>query len=372
METTTLLRKATRQQAKLRVGLSGPSGGGKTYSGLLIAKGLASDMSKVAVIDTENGSADLYTQLGDYNVLPLKAPYTPERYIAAINECVKAGMEVIMIDSTSHEWDGKGGCLEINELLGQTKFKGNNWAAWSETTPRHQKFIEAITTCPCHVITTARSKTDTIQTEDKKIKKVGLKEIQREGFEYELTLNFNIDRDRHLAIASKDRTGMFIDLDPFLISEETGKQLLQWANSGVAPLPVADIPADKVPAPERPAVATTTTTPPKPPKQQVPTKQKIAVLLKNLLGADVATYPPEFIKARVKMWTDLELVEENYEEIFSRLEVVYKEQGPAKTPVVAEAVAETAKIDQGDGPEGETTETTKPKRTRAPRKKSTA
>ena len=127
--TSTLLRKATRQKAKLRIGVSGPSGSGKTYSALLMAKGLASDMSKVAVIDTENGSADLYSQLGDYNVLPLVAPYTPERYIQAINECTRAGMEVLIIDSTSHEWDGKGGCLETNELLGQTKFKGNNWAA---------------------------------------------------------------------------------------------------------------------------------------------------------------------------------------------------------------------------------------------------
>ena len=229
------LRKATRQQSKLRVGFSGPSGSGKTYGAIVVGQVLASSPDKVAIIDTENGSADLYSHLGDFNVLPLQAPYTPERYIEAINACVKAGMEVIILDSVTHEWDGKGGLLESNELLGQTKFKGNNWAAWSVTTPRHQKFIEAITTAPVHILTTARSKTDTIQTEDKKIKKVGLKEIQREGFEYELTLNFTLDRDGHYATASKDRTGLFIDRDPFVINKQIGVELKHWAETGIDP-----------------------------------------------------------------------------------------------------------------------------------------
>lgn len=230
------LRKATRQKTKIRIGLSGPSGSGKTYSALLLASGMA-PWDKIALIDTENGSGDLYSHLGGYSVLPLAAPFSPERYIQAIEECQKAGMEVIIIDSVSHEWDGKGGCLESNDLLGQTKFKGNNWAAWSVTTPRHQRFIESIVMAKCHIITTARSKTDTIQTEDKKIKKVGLKEIQREGFEFELTLNFTLDRDGHYATASKDRTGMFINADPLQISQETGAKILEWAALGIEPLP---------------------------------------------------------------------------------------------------------------------------------------
>ena len=212
--------------------MSGPSGAGKTYSALLVAKGIAGDWSKIAVIDTENGSGELYSDLGEYNIITLDAPYSPERYIEAIKAAEDAGMEVIIIDSVTHEWDGKGGCLEINENLASAKFKGNTWAAWSETTPRHRKFLEAILTSPAHIITTARAKTDTIQTEDKKIKKVGLKEIQREGYEYELTLNFTIDRENHLAIASKDRTKLFIDRDPFLITEETGKELRAWNEGG--------------------------------------------------------------------------------------------------------------------------------------------
>jgi len=226
------LRKAERRQAKLRIGLSAPSGAGKTYSALLIAYGITGDWGKVALIDTESGSGELYAHLGDYNTMRLDAPYSPERYIEAIQACEDAGVEVIIIDSTSHEWEGKGGCLQINENIAQSKFRGNTWSAWSETTPRHQKFLDAIVQSKCHVITATRNKIDTVMTEDKKVKKVGTKEIQREGFEYELTVNFNIDRDTHKVIASKDRTELFEGLDPFIITTDTGKKLIDWAMSG--------------------------------------------------------------------------------------------------------------------------------------------
>lgn len=228
------IQKAQRQKAKLRVGLSGPSGAGKTYSALLLAAGLTGDWAKVCLIDTENGSGSLYSDLGPYNVITLVAPFSPERYIEAIKAAEDAGMEAIVVDSVSHEWDGKGGSLEINEMLAQAKYRGNTWAAWSETTPRHQKFIEAIVQSPAHIITTVRNKVETMQTEDKKVKKVGTKEIQREGFEYELTVNFNVDRENHLVIASKDRTGLFIHRDPFVITEGTGEELRAWNEMGVS------------------------------------------------------------------------------------------------------------------------------------------
>tara|TARA_R110002050_G_C8929925_1_gene511949 strand:+ start:2214 stop:2612 length:399 start_codon:yes stop_codon:yes gene_type:complete len=108
------LRKAERKQAKIKMGLQGPSGSGKTMSALLIAFGMTGDWSKVVVIDTENHSADLYAHLGNYQVLPLSQPFEPERYIEAIVACENAGMEVIVIDSISHEWEGKGGILDIH------------------------------------------------------------------------------------------------------------------------------------------------------------------------------------------------------------------------------------------------------------------
>jgi hypothetical protein len=243
---TFVIQKAQRQKSKLRIGFSGPSGSGKTYSALLAGYGLAGDWSKVCLIDTENGSGSLYSNLGDYNVITITAPFSPERYIEALKAAQDAGMEVVIIDSVSHEWEGKGGCLEINELLGQAKYRGNSWAAWSETTPRHQRFIEAIVQAPFHVITTVRNKIDTIQTDDKKVKKVGTKEIQREGFEYELTVNFNIDRENHLVTASKDRTGLFIHRDPFTITVETGEELRAWNDSGMeAPKPAIDVTREK-------------------------------------------------------------------------------------------------------------------------------
>jgi len=237
------LRKATREQVKLRLNLSSPSGGGKTYSALLMAHGLVGNWDKIAVIDTENGSASLYSHLGDFNVLDLKPPFTPEKYTAAIKECVDAKMECVIIDSSTHEWT----CLlEQNEQLAQAKYRGNTWAAWGETTPRHDRFIDSVLHCNAHVITCTRSKTETVMGEDKKVKKVGIKDIQREGWEYELTVSLNIDRDTHKAIPSKDRTNLFENTQPFVITEDTGKLIADWCAQGVAPVP--DAPAAPDPA----------------------------------------------------------------------------------------------------------------------------
>ncbi|MBL7721158.1 MAG: AAA family ATPase, partial [Chitinophagaceae bacterium] len=194
-----------------------------------------------AVIDTENGSASLYEHLGDFQAVDLQAPYTPERYIEAIDLCVKAGMECIIIDSSTHEWSGQGGCIEINEKLAQSKYKGNTWSAWSQTTPRHDAFVQKVLQCPVHVITCTRSKMETVMTDDKKVKKLGMKDIQREGWEYELTVSLNLDRDTHTATASKDRTELFDKLDPFVITEATGKMIADWCDKGITVDPVQDI-----------------------------------------------------------------------------------------------------------------------------------
>jgi len=229
------LRKATRQKAKIRLGLSAVSGGGKTYSAILIAKGLAKgDLSKVALIDTENGSGDLYSNLGDYNVFTLEAPYTPERYIKAIKECEEAGMEVIIIDSITHEWNGEGGILQIHGAM-----TGNSFTNWAVLTPRHEKFKQSILMSKCHVITTVRRKQDYVMELNDKGKqapvKVGLKEETREGFEYELTVNIELDQ-KHNATSTKDRTGLFQDQPSFIPSEETGKLILDWCENVVEPV----------------------------------------------------------------------------------------------------------------------------------------
>jgi hypothetical protein len=226
------LQKAERNQVKLRLGLSGASGFGKSYSALLLAYGITNDWTKIAIIDTENNSASLYSHLGDFNVLSLNEPYAPERYIQAIEVCEKEEIEVIIIDSITHEWNGKGGCLELHEQL------GGRFQDWAKISPRHQSFIDKILNSNCHVITTVRRKTDYSLDKDgngkTKVMKLGTKEITRDGFEYELTVNFELINDNHLVTASKDRTGLFSGKPEFVINSSTGRKLIEWCNLGIS------------------------------------------------------------------------------------------------------------------------------------------
>lgn len=224
-----MFKKAERKQAKLRLALAGPSGAGKTYSALLIAKGLG---GKIAVLDTEKGSASLYSDLVDFDVVDLTAPFTPERYIEVITAAEAAGYDTLIIDSYSHEWTGPGGCLEDNERLAHSKFKGNTWAAWNETTPRHRKLTNKILGSSLHIICTMRSKTETVQGEGKKIIKLGMKSEQRDGTDYEFTVVLDVSHESHEAVASKDRTRLFGGYE--VITEETGRKLIAWLNGGTS------------------------------------------------------------------------------------------------------------------------------------------
>lgn len=240
------LKKAARTKVFLKLNVSGASGSGKTMSALLMALGLVGSWDKIAVIDSENGSASLYDHLGAFQVLDLAPPFSPERYIECIDICLKAGIECIIIDSSTHEWNGAGGCCEINENLAQSKFRGNTWSAWSITTPRHDAFVNKVLQSRCHVITCTRSKMETVMGDDKKVRKVGMKDMQRDGWEYDLTVSLNIDRETHKATPSKDRTRIFEGKDPFVITEETGKMIKAWCDAGV-PLPPEVKPAPVVP-----------------------------------------------------------------------------------------------------------------------------
>jgi len=202
---------------------------------------------KIACIDTEKGSASLYEHIVDFDVLELSAPFTPERYISAIYAAEKAGYDVLIIDSASHEWSGSGGMLEINEEVARAKFRGNTWSAWSDTTPRHRAFLDAMLQSSMHIICTGRSKTETAQTENagkKSVVKLGMKTEQRDGFEYEFTVVLDIIHDGHFAVASKDRTGLFTG-ETKKITEETGQLLLAWLDRGEEPAKVEYITADQ-------------------------------------------------------------------------------------------------------------------------------
>ena len=234
-------KKAARKQAKLRLAISGPSGSGKTWGALKIAQGLG---GRVAVIDTERGSASLYSDLTQFDTLELNPPFSPERYVQALRAAEKAGYETVIIDSISHEWNGAGGCLEINDIVAQTKFKGNTWSAWSVTTPRHRAFIDAILQSPLHVIATMRSKTETVQ-DGGRVKKLGMKADTRDGTEYEFTIQLETMHESHLAVASKDRTGLFAE--PHVITAETGQRLKAWLSSGAPEEPQTEIFTSELP-----------------------------------------------------------------------------------------------------------------------------
>ncbi len=219
-------RKSNRKQAKIKLGIAGPSGSGKTYSSLLLAKGMTEDWNQIAVIDTENGSSDLYAHLGAYNVITLTPPYSPERYIQAIELAESKGIKVLIIDSLSHCWEY---LLEQHSAMA-----GNSFTNWSKITPRQNALIQKILSADLHIVATLRTKQDYVlnQKNGKYVpEKVGLKVVQRDGVDYEFTIVFDIDI-KHYITASKDRTGLFVDKPPFVIDNATGEQILAWCNSG--------------------------------------------------------------------------------------------------------------------------------------------
>lgn len=228
-----MFRKAERKQVKLKIGLSAPSGAGKTYSALLIAYGICGDWEKVAVIDTENRSAELYSDLGGYSVCPIVPPFTPQKYIQAIHEAVAAGFEVLIIDSLSHAWSGEGGLLEMKDKAASNSKSGNSFTAWRDISPEHNRLVNAILQSNIDVIVTTRAKSDYVVSNDNgktTVKKVGLAPVFREGLEYELTTFFDLSQD-HTATASKDRTKLFDGID-FVPTVETGKSLAAWRDGG--------------------------------------------------------------------------------------------------------------------------------------------
>lgn len=239
-------KKASRSQVKIRMSLASPTGFGKTVSALMIAYGITGDWSKIGLIDTENKSASLYANhklpngfiIGEFETSQLEPPYTPEKYMAAIKDGEDAGFEVIIIDSVTHVWQGQGGLLEYNDSLGGNKFQN-----WAKTTPRYQKWLDSILQSKCHIITTNRKKQAYALVDEggkKKVEKQGMEDQIRDGYDYEMTLAFELINDAHLAKASKDRTSLFMNVPEFIITPDTGKRIKQWCDLGEAPAPVVD------------------------------------------------------------------------------------------------------------------------------------
>lgn len=195
-------QKATKKQAKLRLALIGPAGSGKTYTALTVATHLVPG-GRIAVIDTERGSASKYADLFSFDVEELTS-YHPRTYIEAMAEAQAAGYDVLIIDSLSHAWMGKDGALELVDRAAKRNPAGNSFAAWREVTPLHNQLVDAMLAAKLHIIVTLRSKMEYIQEKDDKgktvIRKVGLQPVQRDGLEYEFDVVGDLDQDNTLVV----------------------------------------------------------------------------------------------------------------------------------------------------------------------------
>lgn len=245
-----VLKKAQRKKVKLKIGMAAPAGGGKTASSLILAYGLLkgehpnwSDeeiWEKIAIVDTENGSGELYantkigtTTIGMYNAISLDPPYDAQKYIEAIEACKEAGMEVCIVDSLSHAWNGQGGLLEKQANI--AKRTGNSYTAWRDVSPLYQKLIDCVLQIDMHMICTMRSKIEYVQEKDDRgktsVRRKGMAPQIRDGAEYEFSVYIEIDAD-HQAFASKDRTGV-LDGDYFVITPAIGVKLAKWLDGGI-------------------------------------------------------------------------------------------------------------------------------------------
>ena len=236
-------KKATKSAAKLRLGLVGPAGSGKTMSALRIAHGLG---GRIAVIDTERGSASLYSgERGlDFDVLELDS-YEAEHFIGAIRQAEQAGYDVLIIDSLSHAWAGKGGILEFVDQAAK-RSGGGSFSGWRDATPRHNQLVDAILGAKLHVICTLRSKVEHVieQVNGRtQVRKVGLQPVQRDGLEYEFTVVGDVTQDHEL-IVTKTRAAWLKDKIIREAGEELGQQLAAWLSDGLpSPVVSAQTPA---------------------------------------------------------------------------------------------------------------------------------
>lgn len=250
--------QAQRRRAKLKLAVTGPPGSGKTMSALRLATGLVGPGGKIAVIDTENRSASLYSDRYRFDVCDIEPPFDVEKFVAAIGAAQAAGYDCLIIDSASHMWKG---VLEFKGALDSRG--GNSFTNWNQAGKKYDAGLSAILQSDIHLIACMRSKVEYVLEQDLKGKqvprKVGLAPVFRDEGEYEFTIVFDVAHD-HTAQVSKDRTGMFTDRI-FQVSEDIGKQVGAWLDGGEIPTaepakaaPPAIRPgANPAPAPKAPA-----------------------------------------------------------------------------------------------------------------------
>lgn len=269
--------KANKTQSRLRLALIGPSGSGKTYTALTLAQHLG---QRVAVIDTERGSASKYADLFSFDVLELDS-FNPITYVEAIKAAEAAGYDVLIIDSLSHAWMGKEGALEQVDRAAKRSQSGNSFAAWRDVTPMHNALVDAMLQSRCHIIGTMRAKTEYVVEMNEKGKqtprKVGLAPVQRDGLEYEFDVVADMNLDNDL-IVSKTRCPAIAGQVISKPGKPLADTLHQWLTSG------APIPEPKEAQPAIPAV-------------EVPEEHAWAWNLKNSKGQAYGSLPSDTLRS---------------------------------------------------------------------------
>ena len=227
-------KKAEKTQSKLRLACYGPSGAGKTVSGVRVLNGMC---KKIAVIDTERGrAAKCASDWADFDVCEV-SDFGIDNMVKLMDEAASEGYDGLVIDSLSHAWSS---LIEDVERIAKAKYRGNTWSAWSEGTPKQRRLVNAIMAYPGHIWATMRSDTAWEQEKDSrtgktKPVKVGLKPQQGKGIEYEFDFLLGITPE-HVATVEKGPR-LFQDKIIETPCEDFGKELVEWLSSGAAAVP---------------------------------------------------------------------------------------------------------------------------------------
>lgn len=229
------IRKAEKKGARLVIGLAGASGSGKTYTALLMAYGLVNgNASKIGFLDAENKRGSLYAEIlkkpdgstDHFLIGDLYAPFSPERYAKAIKEFETAGIEVLIIDSVTHEWEGLGGCEEIAY---DTTFKV---ADWKKAKREHKRFMNALLQSDMHIIVCLRAREKTLFTDPKKPVSIGMQPIQEKNFMFEMTASLMLSNEgrSHSVLKCPEELRPVIGKGSGFIGYNEGLFLRQWVD----------------------------------------------------------------------------------------------------------------------------------------------
>lgn len=250
---TIQFRRATRARTYLRLALCGPAGSGKSFTGLRVATGLLDPGQRLAVIDTEHGSAELYADAEnpdggrfDFDVVRLdlaNGKFSADNYIAALRAAADERYPVVLVDSLSHAWAGEGGILDQVDNTAAKSARGgegNKFAAWRGGTKSQNELVDALLSYPGHLVCTLRSKVEFVLEEvnGKKVpRKVGMATVQRDGVDYEFTVVGDLDVDTHRLSVTKSRCSAIADRSFARPGRDLALELKRWLDQGEAPAP---------------------------------------------------------------------------------------------------------------------------------------